>query len=375
MEETLGMRRLLRVQVVTAFLAILAAGGEGSAESQLKLVMSLEENVITDPYPARVTLHLFNAGSETVWIYRRARHEGGLGPSLEVRLKPIESASSSSPARGRALDHVGMPRPKLFRLAPGEDYTEKASLKLTAARAGVEGGAPLWGRYQLGVVYRASYPNAATFQRITGAVLWEGEVESNAVEIELQPPVADGVISGVVSGPEGLPLHDALVSLADDSDRLIDQVRTGADGRYLFGDLSPGKYWVTVRRPTIPEDTTVFRHVVITADEPEGTLDFHVPRREIYEAKDLLHKPVLVGVTDGNRRALENADLEIVYSTGIVVEKVRGKTAEDGLAALELIPGRNFVTVKRRGCRKHEQRLDVEAGAGVDAFHLEMECR
>ncbi len=376
MDRTLGMAQVQRERLVMGLLVVLAAGHSAhAAESRLKLVLSLEENVVTHPYPARVTLHFLNSGSETVWLYRRARHEGGLGPSLEVRLSPIESTIGDSPARGRTLDYVGMPRPKLFRLAPGEDYTEKAALKLTPAQGGSEGGEPLWGRYRLDVIYRASYPNADTFQRITRATLWQGEVESNAVEIELRLPAADGLISGVVSGPEGLPLHDALVSLADDSDRLIDQVRTGPDGRYLFGDLSPGKYWVTVRRPMISEDTTVFRHVIVTAEEPEGTLDFQLPRREIYEAKVLLHKPVLVRVTDRNGRELENATLEIVYSTGTVVEKIREQTGSDGLAALELIPGRNFVTVKRRQCRKYEQRLDVEAGAGVDAFHLQIECR
>lgn len=361
------------------FFVILGAQGSASGEeSALKFVLSVEENIIIAPYPARVTLHLHNSGKETVWLYRRARHEGGLGPSLEALLDPLESLAgpeAGTPARGQVLDYVGMPQPELVRLPPGEDYTEKAAVKLLPALNGAGAGELVWGRYRFGVIYRARYPNADTFERISGTNLWQGEVTSNSVELDLRPPPSDGLISGVVSGQEGLPLHGALVSLADEEERLIEQVRTGADGRFIFGDLSPGKYWVTVRRPAIPEDTTVFRHVFITSEQPEGTIDFHLTRREIYDAKELLHKPVLLRVTDSSGQALENVNVEIVYSTGTVVEKLRERTEADGLLALELIPGRNFVTLKRGGCQKLERRLDVQEGAGVDAFHFEMECR
>jgi hypothetical protein len=57
-----------------------------------------------------------------------------------------------------------------------------------------------------------------------------------------------------------------------------------------------------------------------------------------------------------------------------VFDDVKAATGEDGMAVMELIPGRNFVTLKRRGCRDQQERADVAPGKGVDGFKLEFEC-
>jgi hypothetical protein len=56
------------------------------------------------------------------------------------------------------------------------------------------------------------------------------------------------------------------------------------------------------------------------------------------------------------------------------VDSVKGETGRDGAVALELIPGRSFVTLKRHGCPKQEERADVAAGPGIDAFQYTLEC-
>jgi hypothetical protein len=71
---------------------------------------------------------------------------------------------------------------------------------------------------------------------------------------------------------------------------------------------------------------------------------------------------------------LERVGLEITWSNGPVLENVKGETGSDGAVALELIPGRNFVTLKRRRCPKQEERADVAAGEGIDGFEFTLEC-
>jgi hypothetical protein len=71
---------------------------------------------------------------------------------------------------------------------------------------------------------------------------------------------------------------------------------------------------------------------------------------------------------------LEGVGLEITWSNGPVLENVKGETGSDGAVALELIPGRNFVTLKRRHCPKQEERADVAAGEGIDGFEFTLAC-
>jgi hypothetical protein len=352
------------------------AGGEADG---LKLLISVERTTLTAPNPARLTLHLYNAGQLPLWLYRRARGETREGSSLEARLEPIRppgSAEVSAPAAGRVLDSVGLPRPGLVRLAPGDDYTEKTTLKIAPARTGENGeGSPLWGRYRLAVTYRATFPNAPEITRILGVELWQGEVRSNSIEIELQPPVAEGSLAGSACNAEGRGVSGALVSLVDQEDRLVDQLLTDFEGRFSFTHLPLGAdYWLIVRRPEFSEDTTVFRHLSLTPAAPAGTIEFVLFPKEIYEPQYLLHKPVLFRVTDSAGRSLDKVSLEVIWSSGTVLEQVKGDTLEDGTVALELIPGRNFVTLRRRGCPKQEQRVEVTPGGGIDGFKLVLEC-
>jgi hypothetical protein len=71
---------------------------------------------------------------------------------------------------------------------------------------------------------------------------------------------------------------------------------------------------------------------------------------------------------------LDRVGLEITWANGDLVENVKGETGGDGTVALELIPGRNFVTLKRRGCPKQDERADVAAGGGIDGFEYTLGC-
>lgn len=347
-------------------------------DEPLKLLISAEQPAIVAPYPARITLHFHNAGRETLWLYRRALARAANGATLEARLElvgPAFAPNDSAPAQGRVFENVGPPRPKLIRLAPDDDTTEKTVLDIIPAHSGPEGkGPPIWGRYRLSVTYRAKFSNAEELRRNLGTVLWQGEVTSNTIEIELQPPPGQGSISGTVKSNDGRLLRDVLVSLSDGQELLVGQVTTDSEGGFSFPQLPFGTWWVTVRRPDFDEDTVVFRHLDVTAAAPEATIDFVLLPPEIYEADRLLHKPVLFLVTDSTGRPLEKVSLEATWSNGTVVDNVKAETAAEGIVAVELLPGRNFVTLKRRGCPKQEERADVATGGGVDGFKFIFEC-
>jgi hypothetical protein len=83
---------------------------------------------------------------------------------------------------------------------------------------------------------------------------------------------------------------------------------------------------------------------------------------------------VLFRVTDSAGQPLDKVLLEVIWSSGTVLDRVKGNTLEDGTVALELIPGRNFATLRRRGCPKEDQRVDVASGGGIDAFKLVFAC-
>jgi hypothetical protein len=374
------MRPLRESASVALFLlATLSVASDSVATPQedLQLLISLEQLAIPAPFPARATLHMHNAGKETLWLYRRVRNGTKEGSSLEVRLEPLdltEPQAAVTPARGNVLESAGLPRPRLVKLAPDGDTTEKVTLRLLAARTGEGEGTPIWGRYRLMAVYSARFSNAAEMARETNARLWQGETSSNRIEVELQPPTGNGVVTGSVVNAQGQPLRDVIVTLSDESEKPVDQMATESEGRFAFTSLPPGKYWVTVRRAGSNEDTTVFRHVVLTANEPTGSIDFVLYPTDIYEPRGILHKPVIMLVTDGQENPQDRVSFEVVWSSGKVLDTSRGETDRDGTAALELIPGRNFVTLKRKGCPKQEHRMDVTPGGGVDGFKLAFEC-
>ena len=370
----------------------LALPGQGAAtDTSLKLLISVEQQNIAAPFPARVTLHLHNAGNETVWLYRHARgklptprlleEDAGPRPTtggsmLTVKLEPVSTgqAAISNPAQGAVFESVGFPKPKLVRLAPGEDYEERTTIRLTPALSEVQ--KPIWGTYRLSITYKAQYSNAEEIQRNLKVRVWQGEVSSDAIEVQLQPPGPEsrGQVSGTVNTPDSVPIRDAIVSLSDHAERLMDQTTSDPEGRYSFSSLPPGLYWITARRDGVTEDTVVFRHVQLTPSEASATQEMVMIPPEIYEPQKMLHKPVLFRITDSAGRALERVGLETAWSNGTVLDNVKGETGNDGAVALEVIPGRNFVTLKRRGCPKQEERADVAAGEGIDGFEFTLEC-
>jgi hypothetical protein len=365
------IRALLVMVMVAAWGVVEASPDTGT----LKLLISVEQQTVTLPYPIRATLHLHNSGAEPVWLYRPVREPTGNGSALEVQLAPANEASAKTLGRGIVFERAGFPRPRLVRINPGDDYEEKTTLKIMPARAGAHGeGEAVWGRYRVTAVYSAQYSNAAVLERILGVVLQEGEVTSNAVEINVRPPAGKGRISGraVTKGSE--PIIGAVVTLTDEQERLVDQTRTDLDGHYAFENLPWGLYWVVIRRRDYPENTVLFRHITLSEQEADGTMDFLMLPGEIYEARELLHKPVLFRVIDSEDRPLDNVRLEIVWSSGRVLETLKEDMADDGTGALQLLPGRNYVTLTRHGCRKQEQRVDVAEGGGIDGFLLHYDC-
>jgi hypothetical protein len=391
----MGRPRSSRAGFVKTLLLVvpLTLPSQGAANSaSLKLLISVEQQSIAAPFPARVTLHIHNGGNETVWLYRRARgklstprllldEDTGPQPTtggsiLAVKLEPASAGqvAISNPAQGTAFESVGLPKPKLVRLAPGEDYEEKTSIRLTPALSEVQ--KPLWGTYRLSLTYKAQYSNAEEIQRNLKVTVWQDEVASNTIEVQLQPPSPDsrGQVSGTVNTPDSVPVRDAIVSLTDQAEHLVEQTTSDPEGRYSFSDLPPGFYWVTARREGATEDTAVFRHVQLTSSELSGTQALVMIPPEIYEPQKMLHKPVLFRITDSAGRPLDRVSLEATWSNGSVVDNVKGETGSDGTLALELIPGRSFVTLKRRGCPKQDERADVAAGGGIEGLEFTLEC-
>ncbi len=366
---------------IALFFVLLPAQPRPPVETNpLKLLISVEQQSITSPFPGRVTLHLHNSGQKPLWLYRRVRNQVQEGSSLSAKLERIgisQPEEISTPARGAVLESVGLPRPKLVRLDVDEDYDEKTVIRLAPALAESKGESkPIWGRYRLSVTYRAKNSNAEEITRVLGVVVWQGEVTSNTIEVELLPAAAAAKSSaaGTVVGPDGRPLPAVLVSLSDQQERLVGQLLTDSEGRFSFTQLPLGLYWLTARVANSTTDTAVFRHVELTTDEPAGALELVMLPQEVYQAKDMLHKPVLFRLTDSAGTPLNQVTLEATWSNGPVLDNVKGQVSADGTLALELIPGRNYVTLRRRGCPKEEHRLDVTEGDGIDDFKLVLEC-
>ena len=389
MERYRNFRTCLVVALALVPLAV--SSPAVAVDAPLKLVVSVEEQSIPAPYPARLTLHLHNSGSETLWLYRHARAklpppmrltEEDTGPQstggsiLAVQIEPVSTGgvTISSPAQAEVFDSIGLPKLALVGLAPGEDYEEKASVRLTPTLSEIQ--KPLWGAYRLTAVYKAQYSNAEEIQRDLKAAIWQGEVSSNMIEVQLQPPTPDShcEVSGTVDTPDSVPISEAVVSLSDKAEHLVDQTASDPDGKYSFSSLPPGFYWVTARRHGATQDTAVFRHVELTSSTPAITQNLVIIPEEAYESKKVLHKPVLFRVTDNAGAPLDRVDIDVTYANGDLVDNVKGQTGKDGVVALAVIPGRNFVTLKRHGCPKQDERADVAPGGGIGAFQFAFSC-
>jgi hypothetical protein len=389
----MGRFRNLRTYLAVALLlAPLAVSSSAAAvDAPPKLVVSVEEQSIPEPFPARISLHLHNNGSASIWLYRHARAklpppmrmsdedttpQSTGGSILAVQLEPVstEGVTISTPAQAEAFDSIGLPKPSLVGLAPGDDYEEKHTIHLTPALSEVQ--KPLWGAYRLTVVYKAQYSNGDEIQRDLKANLWQGEVTSNTIEIQLQPPTPDSrcEVYGTVDTPDSVPIGEAVVSLSDKTQRLVDQTASDPDGKYSFSGLPPGFYWVTTRRHGDTQDTGVFRHVELTSSTTSANQHLVIIPEEVYEPKHMLHKPVLFRITDNAGAPMDRVGIDVTYANGDLVDNVKGETGRDGTVALTVIPGRNFVTLKRKGCQKQDERADVTPGGGIGAFQFAFNC-
>ncbi|HET7842391.1 MAG TPA: carboxypeptidase-like regulatory domain-containing protein, partial [Terriglobia bacterium] len=272
---------------------------------------------------------------------------------------------------------AGFPHPKLIGLEPGEDYEERAVIQLRpASTAQGDASQPFWGSYKFSVTYRARYSNGPNLNAILGAHIWEGEVESNAMELQLRPAADDAraSVTGSVINAQMQPLYGILVTLSDQQERPIAQANSDENGKFGFTRLPFGFYWLTVRRGGSSQDATVLRHVTPSPSGPSEDLQIALLPVEVHHPEKLLHKPVLFRVLDSQDKPVAGVALDDTWSTGTVSDEVRGSTNGDGAAMLQLIPGRNFVTLARKGCAKKDERVEVAPGAGIDGFKLVFDC-
>ncbi|MGA2984278.1 MAG: hypothetical protein ABSG32_10700 [Terriglobia bacterium] len=374
---------------VSLLLPVPHAQGQTNAPT-LKLVITMGQPFVAEPDAARILLHLHNPTQQTVWLYRRAKGkrppedlvydenrpaESTGGSTVDFKLQLVDAqAAAVSPAQALTLEYVNMPKPRLVKLAAGGDYEETSIVQLRPAVA--EGQKPIWGAYRLAVVYAANFSNGEEFQRNLGATLWQGEVTSNTLTVELRAALPDsvGVLGGSALGPDLKARAGIRVSLSDEQGQLIDQQVTGPDGRFSFAHLPLTLYWVTGRREAAAEDTVTFRHEELTRATPSVNTQLVLYPPEIYEAKKLVHKPALLRVFDGGGQPLGGIDIDAVFSNGTVIDDVKAATGDDGTAVMELLPGRSSLSLKRRGCAEQADRADVTPGVGVENFKFIFDC-
>jgi hypothetical protein len=374
--------------------------------AKLVVTLTLEHNTIAQPFPARITLHFRNAGPDALWLYRHVRDPQDLdraqrrtaqltsnsgpasgnasagGSSLMVRLEPAATQGSQAPTwtqppSGSVMASVGMPHPRLVKLAPGGDDTEGAVLALKPGIVSQGGGdTPIWGHYHLSLIYKASYSNGDALSRDLGVDIWQGEASSNTVAVDLEPApsFASGSISGRVMNTNGQTLPGMQVSLTDSESHVISQIITGVDGNFGFDHLPWGTYWATARPLLAMDVTAAYDHADLRTDAPRATVNLVPIETEAYEPKQVWHKPVLLKVTSSGGAPLGGVSVEALYTSGTVAENVKGETDSDGALALDLIPGRNLITLKHRKCASHDQRIDVAEGDGIDGDILQYDC-
>ena len=393
MEIKVTWRRIVMAGLAGALwlLPIEPARGQTNAPAP-KLLISMGQGFVAEPEAARIVLHLHNPTPQTLWLYRRARgkhppeeriHEENQpaittgASTVEVRLQPVDTQAAPaviSPAEGTTIEYAQMPKPRLVKLAAGADYEETSIVHLRPALA--EGQKPIWGAYRLTVVYAASFSNGEEFQRNLGATLWQGEVTSNTITVELRPALPDsvGILGGSTLGPDLKPRAGIRVSLSDEQGQLIDQQVTGRDGRFSFAHLPLALYWVTGRREAAVENTVTFRHEELSSATPSVNTQLVFFPPDIYEAKQLVHKPVLLRVFDAGRQPVGGVELDATFSNGDIIDDVKAVTGDDGTAGVELLPGRSSISLKQRGCVEQVERVDVAPGVGASSSKLTFDC-
>ncbi|HUY15175.1 MAG TPA: carboxypeptidase-like regulatory domain-containing protein [Terriglobia bacterium] len=373
---------------------ILPAYGQAShpAPQPLTLEISVNTQAVTAPLPIRVTLHVHNSGAQAIWLYRPVRDaaEAGAdmdrprgGSTLVTRISPLNlpaGAVVNLAAIGKVMKPAKLPHPKLVQLDPGGDFEETLAIRILPALlrgpSGSSGNLPFWGSYRFSVIYGAGYPNGDDLRRDVGVVPWEGGVTSNALEITLAaPPASDrGSVSGSIVNQQSGFVGDAVVSLSAQDGHLLNQMVTNSSGRFSFSSLPPGTYWVTVREEGSTQAGGMYEHATLTADQPETSLKLLLAREDISDAKKLLHKPVLFRVTDSANQPVDGALLDDTWSDGPVMEDLKGRTGAAGVVVMDVLPGSNYVSVKKKGCRSKDERSQVSSDIGVDGFNLIFDC-
>jgi hypothetical protein len=388
-------RALVEIGFRAAILILTAAAPFTSGQMQgptqvLQLSISAESPGVVEPFPVRLVLHFHNSGNQPLWLFKPVRDaaaisQSSLGPNpgASTIAVHLESASSSpgspstNPAVGTLLRTPGMPRPKLIPVAAGGSYQENLALNIApATRQTGQGSEPVWGAYRLTAIYSASYANGVTINNNLGVDVWQGSVSSNQLPIQLQlaPAGNEGTISGTVLNRHMQQDWGILVSLSDSNQHVIAQRVTGNDGGFSFSQLPYGRYWVTVRTPGSDVDTGFFEHADLSASKPDARLKLIMLSPEDYDARQLLHKPVLFRIRDGAGNPVPAAELHILWSNGPVMENLKVETDANGLAEINLIPGSNYVTIRKRHCPKQDEMANVAPGSGIDGFVMTFEC-
>lgn len=371
-----------------------ASPAQQAAAPPLQLTISLDQSAVTEPFPARVTLHFHNSTGSTLWLYRPVRDAASMfmgqvnstsnGSFLAVHLQltAAEDASGAPgtmvPGVGTVLRSPGFPHPNLVSIPAGQDYAVTTAIHLEAASVHTTGGKrPLWGSYEMSVAYSATFSDAQSLRQNAKVNLWEGTISSNAVplRLELAPDSTRGVISGVVMDRETRPDAGILVSISDWHEHLITQQVTAADGEFYIDELPLGRYWVTVRRAGEDRNTGFFEHAEITDAHPEARLHLVMLHERVYRARRVLHKPVFFRITDTAGNPEPDAQLEILWDDGTVLSNVKVKANNEGLAEIDLIPGTNYVTIRQHGCQKKDSVANVPDGSGIAVFPLTIKCK
>ncbi len=373
--------------------AVAGAGAANPAAAPLTVSLAVEQPTIAQPFPARVVLRFHNTGSRPLWLYRHVRDpvdrartaEGNQntpgatngGSRLVVHLERAQAPEWTERPHGTVMASVDMPHPHLVAVAPGADGTEGAVIALEPGYvAGGGNKQPVWGKYELSVSYQASYSNGDALSHDLGIDIWQGEALTNTVEVDLEPapPSASGTVAGRVTNANGHPLVEILVSLSDHESHVLSQIVTDLDGAFSFPHLPTGTYWVTARRAAATYETAAFEHVDVGTG---ATANVHlvVLDPELYQAKQLWHKPVLLRVTNNAGDPVEGAAIEALNTNGQIAETVKGETDATGTAALEVLPGSNYVTLKHRKCPSADSRVEISEGDGIDGQILQMDCK
>ena len=117
-----------------------------------------------------------------------------------------------------------------------------------------------------------------------------------------------------------------------------------------------------------------FHHEELTSATPTVNTQLVFYPVDIWEAKKVVHKPVLFRVFDAGGQPLSGLEVDATYSNGDLMDDVKGVTDGEGMAVMELVPGRSSVSLKRRNCAMQVERADVNPGSGVDSFKLGFVC-